>query len=77
MSAADQGSIGAAPRHDLCQGLAREMAERYWGQRGIDYHTKTLDEPRWLVRIEPVEITTWYGTWAQRYRHYDWSLSSG
>src|SRR5688572_28102281 len=23
--------------------ILREMAERYWGQRGIEYHSKTLD----------------------------------
>ena len=56
--------------------ILREMAERYWGARGIEYHTKTLEEPRWLVYIEPVSITSWYGTWAQRYRHYSWDLSS-
>lgn len=56
--------------------ILREMAERYWGARGIEYHTKTLDEPRWLVFVEPVTITSWYGTWARRYRHYDWELSN-
>ena len=57
--------------------ILREMAERYWGARGIDYHTKTLDEPRWLVFVKPVQTTSWYGTWAQRYRHYSWELTNG
>lgn len=54
--------------------ILREMAERYWGERGIDYHTKTLGEPRWLFFIETVAVTSWYGTWAQRYRHFDWQI---
>lgn len=53
-----------------------EMAERYWGERGVEYHAKTLGEPRWLFFIEPVSITSWQGTWAQRYRHYDWQLDT-
>lgn len=54
--------------------LLREMAERYWGERGLRYWEQTLNEPRWLIFVEPVEITSWYGTWAQRYRHYDWQV---
>jgi nitroimidazol reductase NimA-like FMN-containing flavoprotein (pyridoxamine 5'-phosphate oxidase superfamily) len=56
--------------------ILREMAERYWGQRGIEYHEKSINEPRWLIFIEPQQITTWYGTWADRYKHSDWKLTS-
>lgn len=56
--------------------ILREMAERYWGARGIEYHERTLAEPRWLVRVEPLELTSWYGTWAQRYRHFDWEMTT-
>ncbi|MEZ4520254.1 MAG: pyridoxamine 5'-phosphate oxidase family protein [Thermomicrobiales bacterium] len=54
--------------------ILEEMAERYWGARGRRYWRETLDEPRWLIQVETVAITSWYGTWAQRYRHYDWSV---
>jgi len=54
--------------------ILKEMAERYWGERGLRYWERTLEEPRWLLFVEPVEITSWYGTWAQRYRHYDWQV---
>jgi nitroimidazol reductase NimA-like FMN-containing flavoprotein (pyridoxamine 5'-phosphate oxidase superfamily) len=55
--------------------ILREMAERYWGERGVEYHTKSLAEPRWLFFIQPVTMTSWYGTWADRYKHYDWQLT--
>ncbi len=54
--------------------ILEEMAERYWGERGLRYWEQTLEEPRWLIFVEPVEITSWYGTWAQRYRHYSWEI---
>lgn len=54
--------------------ILKEMAERYWGERGRRYWQQTLEEPRWLVFIEPVEITSWHGRWAQRYRHYQWQM---
>lgn len=54
--------------------ILREMAERYWGERGIEYATRTEQEPRWLFFIEPVTVTSWYGSWAERYRHYEWRL---
>jgi hypothetical protein len=54
--------------------ILREMAERYWGERGIEYHTKSLNEPRWLIFIAPLQITSWHGTWAERYKHYAWQL---
>jgi hypothetical protein len=55
--------------------ILREMAERYWGARGLEYHAKTRDEPRWLFFIAPQKITSWYGTWAARYKHSDWQLT--
>lgn len=54
--------------------ILKEMAERYWGERGLRYWQATLEEPRWLIFVEPVTITSWYGTWAQRYRHYHWQI---
>lgn len=54
--------------------ILREMAQRYWGDRGLQYWERTLNEPRWLVFVEPINITSWYGTWAQRYRHYEWEI---
>ncbi len=54
--------------------ILREMAERYWGERGLKYWERTLNEPRWLVFIEPLKITSWQGAWAQRYRHYQWDV---
>ena len=54
--------------------ILKEMAERYWSERGLRYWEQTLEEPRWLIFIEPVEIKSWYGTWAKRYRHYAWDV---
>jgi nitroimidazol reductase NimA-like FMN-containing flavoprotein (pyridoxamine 5'-phosphate oxidase superfamily) len=56
--------------------ILREMAERYWGERGVEYHTRSLAEPRWLVFVEPLQITSWHGTWAERYKHYPWQLGT-
>lgn len=53
--------------------IARAMAVRYGGQDGLDYLEKTMNEPRWLFCIEPQEILSSTGTWAQRYKHYDWA----
>lgn len=55
--------------------ILREMAERYWGARGLDYHQQSLNEPRWLFFIHPLEISSWHGTWAARYKHYPWTVS--
>lgn len=54
--------------------ILKEMAERYWGERGLRYWEQTQEEPRWLIFVEPIDITSWYGTWAQRYRHYEWQV---
>lgn len=50
--------------------MLREMVERDWGERGVRCWAQTLEQPRWLVFVEPVKVTSWSGTWAQRYRHY-------
>lgn len=53
--------------------IARRMSVRYLGERGPDYLEPTLVEPRWLLFIRPLKITTWQGVgWAQRYKHAKW-----
>jgi len=52
--------------------LGREMARHYRGDAGLQYLETTLNEPRWLFFVEPLEITSWYGDWARKYKHYDW-----
>jgi nitroimidazol reductase NimA-like FMN-containing flavoprotein (pyridoxamine 5'-phosphate oxidase superfamily) len=48
--------------------IAERMAIRYLGEHGPDYLVPTLDQPRWLIRVEPLEITTWQGVaWHPRY----------
>ncbi|MBI3973967.1 MAG: pyridoxamine 5'-phosphate oxidase family protein [Chloroflexi bacterium] len=52
--------------------IARRMSERYMGERGPAYLEKTMHEPRWLFFVEPERITTWVGSWAERYKHSAW-----
>lgn len=53
--------------------IAREMSYRYLGEHGPDYLVPTLNEPRWLFFVRPIEMTTWQGVgWAKRYKHTDW-----
>jgi hypothetical protein len=52
--------------------IGRDMAQRYRGAEGIVYLDKTLNEPRWLFFVEPIEMTSWYGDWARKYKHYAW-----
>lgn len=47
--------------------IAREMAERYGGEAGLEYLAGTMDKPRYLVRITPNKMTTWAGGWHSRY----------
>ena len=48
--------------------IAKSMATRYLGPHGPDYIVPTLDKPRWLFKITPVEMKTWQGVaWAKRY----------
>jgi PPOX class probable F420-dependent enzyme len=47
---------------------ARRMAARYMGgESGSAYMERTLDFPRYTIRITPVKMTTWRGAWARRY----------
>ena len=53
--------------------IARQMSYRYLGEHGPDYLVPTLNEPRWLIFVEPLEIKTWQGVdWAKRYKHGEW-----
>jgi nitroimidazol reductase NimA-like FMN-containing flavoprotein (pyridoxamine 5'-phosphate oxidase superfamily) len=52
--------------------MGREVARRYRGEEGAAYLEATLNEPRWLFFVEPLQITSWYGGWANKYKHYDW-----
>jgi hypothetical protein len=52
--------------------IAREMAQRYRGDEGLTYLDKTMDEPRWLFFIRPLEIVSSVGGWAKRYKHSEW-----
>jgi hypothetical protein len=52
--------------------IGREMAQRYRGDAGLVYLEKTLNEPRWLFFVEPTQLTSWYGDWAKKYKHYAW-----
>lgn len=48
--------------------IAKSMATRYLGPNGPAYIEPTLDKPRWLFKIVPVEMKTWQGVaWAKRY----------
>jgi hypothetical protein len=48
------------------------MVLRYQGPAGLDYLARTIDEPRWLFFVRPERLTTWQGSWAERYKHYKW-----
>jgi general stress protein 26 len=53
--------------------IANQMSYRYLGEHGPDYLVPTLNEPRWLFFVRPIELKTWQGVdWAKRYKHYDW-----
>jgi nitroimidazol reductase NimA-like FMN-containing flavoprotein (pyridoxamine 5'-phosphate oxidase superfamily) len=53
--------------------IARQMSTRYLGEHGPDYLAPTLVEPRWLVFVRPLKMTTWQGVdWARRYKHAEW-----
>ena len=53
--------------------IARGMSIRYLGKHGPDYLEPTLVEPRWLVFVRPLKMTTWQGVdWAKRYKHAAW-----
>jgi len=53
--------------------IARRMSIRYLGEHGPDYLQPTLAEPRWLLFVRPLKLTTWHGVdWAERYKHAKW-----
>ena len=52
--------------------ICREMSLRYFGENGLTYFEKSLNEPRWLFFVRPEQISTWVGGWAKRYKHSDW-----
>jgi nitroimidazol reductase NimA-like FMN-containing flavoprotein (pyridoxamine 5'-phosphate oxidase superfamily) len=53
--------------------IARRMSLRYLGEFGPQYLEPTLVEPRWLLFVRPVKMTTWQGVdWAPRYKHANW-----
>lgn len=50
--------------------MAERMARRYMGEDfGTEYFQRTLDQPRYLIRIVPEEMTSWQGRgqWHPRY----------
>jgi len=50
--------------------IAEEMSLRYLGENGPKYLAPTLNEPRWLIFVKPLETKTWQGVdWAQKYKH--------
>ncbi len=49
--------------------LTYRLSRRYLGPEGPGYASLTIDRPRVLVRLHPVEWTTWTGSeWHPRYR---------
>ena len=53
--------------------IGRRMSLRYLGERGPDYLEPTMVEPRWLLFVRPLKMTTWQGVdWAKRYKHAPW-----
>jgi Pyridoxamine 5'-phosphate oxidase len=49
--------------------IAERMSVRYLGENGPRYLEPTLGKPRWLFRLEPVDVQTWQGQdWAARYK---------
>lgn len=49
--------------------IAERMSVRYLGENGPKYLEPTLDQPRWLFRLEPKSMQTWQGQdWASRYK---------
>jgi hypothetical protein len=44
------------------------MSRRYLGEHGPEYLEPTMNQPRWLFRIEPRRMATWQGVgWHPRY----------
>ena len=47
--------------------IAKEMAFRYGGECGLEYLARTIDKPRYLLRVTPRKVTTWAEGWHPRY----------
>ena len=48
--------------------IAQGMSLRYLGERGPEYLEPTLNQPRWLIRVDVDRLTTWQGVaWHPRY----------
>jgi nitroimidazol reductase NimA-like FMN-containing flavoprotein (pyridoxamine 5'-phosphate oxidase superfamily) len=48
--------------------IATRMTYRYLGENGPKYLEPTLQQPRWLFRIEPGKLRSWQGVgWAPHY----------
>jgi PPOX class probable F420-dependent enzyme len=49
--------------------MAAAMSLKYLGERGTEYAERTMERPRYLIRITPKRWQTWTGgEWARRYR---------
>jgi hypothetical protein len=49
--------------------IAERMSIRYLGEHGLQYFEPTRDKPRWLFRLDPVNMQTWQGVeWAGKYK---------
>lgn len=52
--------------------IARSMARRYLGEHGPEYLEATMDRPRYLVTVTPVQAVTWEGVeWHRKYTQED------
>ncbi len=48
--------------------IANEMSLRYLGKHGPEYLVPTLNQPRWLIRVDVERMMTWQGVaWHPRY----------
>lgn len=53
--------------------FGNRMSTRYLGPNGPSYLVPTLNEPRWLFRLDVVKMNTWQGVdWASRYKTTKW-----
>ena len=53
--------------------IGKRMSVRYLGEHGPDYLEPTMNEPRWLFFVRPIQTTTWQGVdWASKYKHSQW-----
>jgi hypothetical protein len=48
--------------------IGNEMSLRYLGEHGPEYLVPTLNQPRWLIRVDVTRMMTWQGVaWHPRY----------